>query len=102
MTDFMKQVRHQQTDYIVRSLMDVDFYKLTMAYFIHKFYPGTDVKFQLINRDQSIPLANVIPEDILREQLDHVKTLQFRRTDLYYFRGIDHHHAQEHNLSSLN
>lgn len=89
MTDFMKQVRHQQTDYIVRSLMDVDFYKFTMAHFIHKFYPGTHVKFQLINRDKAIPLARIISEADLREQLDHVKTLRFRRTDLYYLRGMD-------------
>lgn len=89
MTDFMTKVRHQQTDYIIRSLMDVDFYKLTMGQFIHKFYRGTDVTFKLINRDPSIPLAKIIPEETLRDQLDHVKTLMFRRTDLYYLRGMD-------------
>ena len=85
----MTQVRHQQTDYSIRSLMDVDFYKLTMAYFIFKFHRGTNVKFQLINRDKDIPLARIIPIEALREQLDHVRTLRFRRTDLYYLRGMD-------------
>ena len=89
MTDLTRKIRHQQTDYIVRSLLDVDFYKLTMAYFIHKFHRGTNVKFQLINRDKTIPLAAVIPEEKLREQLDHAKTLRLRRTDLYYLRGMD-------------
>jgi len=89
MTDFMRRLRHQKTDYIIRSLMDVDFYKFTMSYFIHKFYPGTDVTFKLINRDATIPLAKIIPEEALREQLDHVRTLMFRRTDLYYLRGMD-------------
>ncbi len=89
MTDFATQVKHQNTDYIIRSLLDVDFYKLTMGYFIHKRYPGVDVKFKLINRDASIPLADIIPEDELRAQLDHVKTLALRRTDLYYLRGMD-------------
>ena len=89
MTDFITQVRHQQTDFIIRSIMDVDYYKLTMAYFIQKNYAGTDVKFQLINRDKTIPIAKIIPEQALREQLDHVRTLKFRRTDLYYLRGMD-------------
>ena len=81
MTDFMTQVKHQQTDYIIRSLMDIDFYKLTMGQFIHKFYRGTEITYKLINRDPSIPLAKIIPEAALREQLDHAKTLMFRRTD---------------------
>ena len=60
-----------------------------MAYFIFKFHRGTKVKFQLINRDSSIPLAKIVPEAELRKQLDHVKTLKLRRTDLYYLRGMD-------------
>lgn len=89
MTDFATQVRHQSTDFIIRSLLDIDFYKLTMGYFIHTLYKGIDVKFKLINRDAAIPLADIIPESELRAQLDHVKTLMLRRTDLYYLRGMD-------------
>lgn len=89
MTDFVKQIRHQGTDLIIRSLMDVDFYKFTMGYYIFQHHRGTHVKFGLINRDKSIPLAEVIDEDELREQLDHVSTLRFRKTDLYYLRGMD-------------
>lgn len=89
MTDFVTQIRHQNTDYIIRSLMDVDFYKFTMGYFIHKNYRGANVKFKLINRDKSVPLAKIIPEQALRDQLNHVRTLAFRRTDLYYLRGMD-------------
>lgn len=89
MTDFATQVRHQQTDYIIRSLMDVDFYKFTMAHFIHQFYPDVTVTFQLINRAKNIPIAKIIDEQELREQLDHVRQLRLRRTDLYYLRGMD-------------
>ena len=32
MTDFAKQIEKQGTDWIIRSLMDVDFYKFTMGY----------------------------------------------------------------------
>jgi nicotinate phosphoribosyltransferase len=89
MTDFTTQIRHQGTDFIVRSLLDIDFYKLTMCQFIWKNYRGTEVTFKLINRDKHIPLARIIPEHKLREQLDHVRTLRMRKTDLYYLRGMD-------------
>lgn len=90
MTDFAQQVRHQQSDYIVRSLMDIDFYKLTMGQYIHtNKLDNVMVRFKLINRNKAIPLARIIPEQQLRDQLDHVETLQYRRTDIYYLRGMD-------------
>ncbi len=58
MTDFVRRImRPEQPDWIIRSPMDVDFYKYTMGEFIERFYPGTIVKFTLINRDKSIPDA---------------------------------------------
>jgi len=89
MTDFAERSSLQETDFIIRSLMDVDFYKLTMGYYIFKKHRGVNVKFRLINRDQNVPLGFMIDEQELREQLDHVRTLGFRRTDLYYLRGMD-------------
>ncbi|MFI2743422.1 nicotinate phosphoribosyltransferase [Zhouia sp. PK063] len=89
MTDFASQVRHQGTDYIVRSLLDVDFYKLTMAYFIFNNYRGKQVTFKLINRDVNIPLGKLISEEDIREQFDYVRELRLRRTDIYYLRGMD-------------
>lgn len=96
MTDFVRRVlRPERPDWIVRSLLDVDFYKFTMGYFIWKNYRGVDVEFRLINRNKKIPLAQVVDENELRAQLDHVRTLRFRRpgslvsTDLYYLRGMN-------------
>ncbi len=73
----------------VRSIIDLDFYKLTTGQVIHRFFKGTHVKFQLIVRDHSIPLARFIRERDLREALDYARSLKVRRTDLYLMRGID-------------
>jgi len=78
-----------EEEFIVRSLMDVDFYKFTMGYFIFENYRRTTVRFDLINRATEIPLARIIDEEELRANLDHVRTLRFRKTDLYYLRGMD-------------
>lgn len=87
MTDFTKQVFSQEP--IIKSLMDIDFYKLTMGQFIFKNYPGTRAKFSLINRNADIPLAKIINEFELRAELDHVRTLRFTKSELSYLRGID-------------
>lgn len=90
MTDFVGRVlRPGKDDWIIRSLLDVDFYKFTMGYFIWKLHSGVRVKFRLINRNLRLPLANLIDEVALRDQLDHVRSLRFRRTDLYYLRGMN-------------
>ena len=82
-------INTNQNDAIVSSLMDVDFYKFTMGQFINKNYKGTAVKFSLINRDASVPLAKIINEQELREQLDYVRTLRLQNADLYYLRWLD-------------
>ena len=90
MTDFVERVINPKTDdFSVRSLMDVDFYKFTMGQFIFNNFAGIPVKFQLINRDPNIPIADVIPESELRKHLDHARTLRLRRTDLSFLRGMD-------------
>ncbi len=90
MTDFVRRVlRPEHPDWIIRSLLDVDFYKFTMGYFIWKLHRGVSVKFRLINRNLRLPLGKLIDEAELRAQLDHVRMLRFRRTDIYYLRGMD-------------
>ncbi len=88
MTDFVGRVlRPEKNDWIVRSLLDVDFYKFTMALFIFNRHKGVKVKFGLINRSRNFPLADIVDEGELRAQLDHVKSLRFTMTDLLYLRG---------------
>ena len=74
-------------DPIVRSLIDTDFYKLLMCQSVFRNRPGTRVTFSLINRTQSVPLAKLIDEGELREQLDHIRTLSLSRGESTWMRG---------------
>lgn len=74
-------------DPIVRSLIDTDFYKLLMCQSVFRSRPDVDVTFRLINRSQSIRLADLIDEGELREQLDHVRSLSLTRGESTWMRG---------------
>ena len=74
-------------DPIVRSLIDDDFYKLLMCQSVFRNRPDTRVTFSLINRAKHIPLANLIDEGELREQLDHIRSLSLSRGENTWLRG---------------
>jgi nicotinate phosphoribosyltransferase len=74
-------------DPIVRSLIDTDFYKLLMCQSIFRNKPDTQVTFSLINRSTHIPLAKLIDEGELREQLDHIRSLSLSRGESTWLRG---------------
>jgi nicotinate phosphoribosyltransferase len=74
-------------DPIVRSLIDTDFYKLLMCQSVFRNKRDTQVTFSLINRTDSVPLAKLIDEGELREQLDHVRSLSLSRGESTWLRG---------------
>ena len=74
-------------DPIVRSLIDTDFYKLLMCQSVFRNKPQTDVVFSLINRSNHVPLAKLIDEGELREQLDHIRSLSLSRGESTWLRG---------------
>ncbi|MDO5612430.1 MAG: nicotinate phosphoribosyltransferase [Paracoccus sp. (in: a-proteobacteria)] len=74
-------------DPIVRSLIDTDFYKLLMCQSVFRNRPDTQVTFSLINRSRDVPLARLIDEGELREQLDHVRSLSLTRGESTWLRG---------------
>lgn len=74
-------------DPIVRSLIDTDFYKLLMCQSVFRNKPGTRVTFSLINRSKHVPLAELIDEGELREQLDHIRSLSLSRGESTWLRG---------------
>ena len=74
-------------DPIVRSLIDTDFYKLLMCQSVFRNRPDTQVTFSLINRSTHVPLANLIDEGELREQLDHIRSLTLARGESTWLRG---------------
>ncbi len=74
-------------DPIVRSLIDTDFYKLLMCQSVFTNRPDTRVTFSLINRSADVPLARLIDEGELREQLDHIRSLSLSRGESTFLRG---------------
>ena len=74
-------------DPIVRSLIDTDFYKLLMCQSIFRNKPDTQVTFSLINRSKDVPLAELIDEGELRDQLDHIRSLSLSRGESTWLRG---------------
>ncbi|MEM7529495.1 MAG: nicotinate phosphoribosyltransferase [Pseudomonadota bacterium] len=89
MTDIAKRVYDHtwKIDPIVRSLLDTDFYKLLMSQSIFRHHRDTRVTFSLINRKTNVPLAEMIDETALREQLDHIRTLRLSRGESTWLRG---------------
>jgi nicotinate phosphoribosyltransferase len=74
-------------DPIVRSLLDTDFYKLLMLQFIWKNFPAVPVTSEIHNRTVKVRLADRISAAMLRDQLDHVRTLRLRRSELVWLTG---------------
>jgi nicotinate phosphoribosyltransferase len=74
-------------DPIVRSLLDTDFYKLLMLQFIWKNFPAVSVTSEVHNRTVRVKLADRISASMLRDQLDHVRTLRLRRSELVWLTG---------------
>jgi nicotinate phosphoribosyltransferase len=76
-----------ELDPVIRSLLDTDFYKLLMLQFIWKHYPKTQVSFSLINRTSSVRLADMFATQEIVEQLEHVRKLRFRKSELVWLAG---------------
>ncbi|MBW8636510.1 nicotinate phosphoribosyltransferase [Hoeflea sp. WL0058] len=74
-------------DPIVRSLIDTDFYKLLMAQSVFGNNPDTRVTFSIINRTKEVPLAQLIDEKELRDQLDHIRDLRLTPGESTWLRG---------------
>ena len=74
-------------DPIVRSLLDTDFYKLLMLQFIWKNFPGTRAASEVHNRTVTVRLAERIGVEALTEQMEHVRGLRFRKSELVWLAG---------------
>jgi nicotinate phosphoribosyltransferase len=75
-----------ELDPVTRSLLDTDFYKLLMLQFIWKHYRKTRVSFSLFNRSSG-GLVDAITREELIDQLDHARSLRFRRSELVWLAG---------------
>lgn len=87
--DFAKRAYDQSfhQDPVIRSLLDVDIYKLIMAQWIHANHPNVPVTFTVINRTKSLRVTNLVDEHSLREQLNHCRKLRFTKSELIWLTG---------------
>ncbi len=74
-------------DPIVRSLLDTDFYKLLMLQFIWKNFPAIHVTSEVTNRTVSVRLAEHSPAAALVEQMERVRGLVCRKSELIWLAG---------------
>ena len=74
-------------DPIVRSLLDTDFYKLLMLQFIWKNFPEVPVTSEVVNRTVKVRLAERVGAAALIEQMEHVRQLRFRKSELVWLAG---------------
>ncbi len=75
-----------ELDPVTRSLLDTDFYKLLMLQFIWKHFPRTRVQFTVFNRSMTGPV-DTFPQEELIDQLDHARSVRFRRSELVWLAG---------------
>jgi nicotinate phosphoribosyltransferase len=76
-----------ELDPVIRSLLDTDFYKLLMLQFIWKHFPKTRVEFSLFNRHAAVRIADTVNIEELKVQLQHVRGLRFRMSELVWLAG---------------
>jgi nicotinate phosphoribosyltransferase len=74
-------------DPIVRSLLDTDFYKLLMLQFIWKNFPMVRVTSEVVNRTVEVRLAERVSAAALIDQMEHVRGLKFRRSEMVWLAG---------------
>src|SRR5450756_3150922 len=74
-------------DPIVRSLLDTDFYKLLMLQFIWKHFAAVHVTSEVVNRTVEVRLAERVSAAALIDQMEHVRGLKFRRSEMVWLAG---------------
>jgi nicotinate phosphoribosyltransferase len=79
---------HKDDKPIIDSRLDLDFYKITMGQFIFLFYRTLEVVFGFKNRTKKIKLPQHIDIGQLRENLDHVMTLQPTKKEISFLDGL--------------
>ncbi len=71
---------------MIHSLLDIDFYKLTMAQVAWKHFRNVPVTYAFKNRTTSVPLRHKIIQPALETQLEDVRKLRFTDQEIAYLR----------------
>jgi nicotinate phosphoribosyltransferase len=73
---------------IIKSLLDLDFYKLTMGHLVWKQYPNIPVKYAFKNRTKDVKIGKVIPEAALRIELDSARQIKLTLEECRYLHSL--------------
>mgnify|MGYP001401726844 CR=1 FL=1 len=68
----------------IRSLLDMDYYKFTMAYLAYCSFPNVPVEFAFTNRSKKVKLAKFINQDELEQEIAHVRSLIFHEDEISF------------------
>lgn len=83
--------------HFIRSLLDLDAYKINMMQAIHSFYPDVLVRYELIVRSDE-DVSDLLEE--VREEINHLASLRFSDADIAYLEKSSPH-LQDSFLQSL-
>ena len=75
---------------IITSLLDIDFYKFTMAQVAFRHFPRVRVKYGFTNRTSSVALVDHVSRRQLQEEIEYVRTLRFTPQELTFLREGAH------------
>lgn len=87
---------------IIKSLLDVDFYKFTMGLLVFLKYRNVDVRYGFTCRTKDVSLGKVIDFRKLKDELDQVFRRQFNNSELYYLRGTNEYQKRMFGEEYLN
>ena len=71
---------------IIRSLLDLDFYKLTMCQFAFLLHRNVQVRYAFKNRTIKVALSKIVDAAEVRHQIEMVRKLRFRPEEIAYLR----------------
>lgn len=74
---------------IIKSLLDIDFYKLTMCQFAWKHYSDVKIEYKFFNRNLNIKLGEIINIDVLKMEIENVRKLKFQEDELDYISSLN-------------
>lgn len=74
---------------IISSLLDLDYYKLTMAQFVWKRFRDVPVTYAFANRTKQVRLADHVAKAELEAELNGVRSLRFREYELAWLAGLE-------------
>jgi len=74
--------------HIINSLLDLDFYKLTMGQLAFLKYPRIPVRYGFKNRTKKVELARHVDEKDLRRELDFARELRFTQEEIEFLRDM--------------